>query len=178
MREIIVDRETEAKAFVLFEFTKGNIAEIKDRYILGQLHSAIDSPWSTALPVGIRTALAHSVSEELEDRFLLESMDKDTDMGVKSAIKNAAIKVKGQHGIKNGPWADHTATPMSSIMPIRRSSRDSVTVRASCSMKSKSPKDTELSQARSGQATFQESDGNGSMTSNPSSCWRIRPENS
>ena len=106
MREIIVDRETEAKAFVLFELTKGNIAEIKDRYILGQLHSAIDSPWSTALPVGIRTALAHSVSEELEDRFLLDSMDKDTDMGVKSAIKNAAIKVKGQHGIKNGPWAD------------------------------------------------------------------------
>ena len=106
MREIIVERETEAKAFVLFELTKGNIAEIKDRYILGQLHSAIDSPWSTALPVGIRTALAHSVSEELEDRFLLDSMDKDTDMGVKSAIKNAAIKVKGQHGIKNGPWAD------------------------------------------------------------------------
>lgn len=91
MREIIVDRETEAKAFVLFELTKGNIAEIKDRYILGQLHSAIDSPWSTALPVGIRTALAHSVSEELEDRFLLDSMDKDTDLGVKSAIKNAAI---------------------------------------------------------------------------------------
>lgn len=106
MREIIVDRETEAKAFVLFELTKGNIAEIKDRYILGQLHSAIDSPWSTALPVGIRTALAHSVSEDLEDRFLLDSMDKDTDMGVKNAIKNAAIKVKGQHGIKNGPWAD------------------------------------------------------------------------
>ena len=106
MREIIVDRETEAKAFVLFELTKGNIAEIKDRYILEQLHSANDSPWSTALPVGIRTALAHSVSEELEDRFLLDSMDKDTDMGVKSAIKNAAIKVKDQHGIKNGPWAD------------------------------------------------------------------------
>lgn len=36
MREIIVDRENGAKAFVLFELTKGNIAEIKDRYILGQ----------------------------------------------------------------------------------------------------------------------------------------------
>ena len=34
LREIIVDRETGAKAFVLFELTKGNIAEIKDRYIL------------------------------------------------------------------------------------------------------------------------------------------------
>lgn len=31
MREIIVDRENGAKAFVLFELTKGNIAEIKDR---------------------------------------------------------------------------------------------------------------------------------------------------
>lgn len=44
MREIIVDRENGAKAFVLFELTKGNIAEIKDRYILEQLRSAIDSP--------------------------------------------------------------------------------------------------------------------------------------
>ena len=43
MREIIVDRENGAKAFVLFELTKGNIAEIKDRYILEQLRSAIDS---------------------------------------------------------------------------------------------------------------------------------------
>lgn len=32
LREIIVDRENGAKAFVLFELTKGNIAEIKDRY--------------------------------------------------------------------------------------------------------------------------------------------------
>lgn len=50
LREIIVDRENGAKAFVLFELTKGNIAEIKDRYILEQLRSAIDSPcafWRT-----------------------------------------------------------------------------------------------------------------------------------
>lgn len=106
MREIIVDRETGAKAFVLFELTKGNIAEIKDRYILEQLRSAIDSPWSTALPDGIRSALTRSVSEEMEDRFLLENMDKDTDMSVRSAIRSAVIKVKGQHGVKNGPWAD------------------------------------------------------------------------
>ena len=46
MREIIVDRENGAKAFVLFELTKGNIAEIKDRYILEQLRSAIESPWT------------------------------------------------------------------------------------------------------------------------------------
>lgn len=65
MREIIVDRENGAKAFVLFELTKGNIAEIKDRYILEQLRSAIDSPWSTALPDGIRSALTRSVSEEM-----------------------------------------------------------------------------------------------------------------
>ena len=71
MREIIVDRENGAKAFVLFELTKGNIAEIKDRYILEQLRSAIDSPWSTALPDGIRSALTRSVSEEMEDRFLV-----------------------------------------------------------------------------------------------------------
>ena len=106
MREIIVDRENGAKAFVLFELTKGNIAEIKDRYILGQLRSAIDSPWSTALPDGIRSALTRSVSEEMEDRFLLENMDKDTDRSVRSAIRSALIKVKGQHGVKNGPWAD------------------------------------------------------------------------
>ena len=106
MREIIVDRENGAKAFVLFELTKGNIAEIKDRYILEQLRSAIDSPWSTALPDGIRSALTRSVSEEMEDRFLLENMDKDTDMSVRSAIRSAVIKVKGQHGVKNGPWAD------------------------------------------------------------------------
>ena len=106
MREIIVDRENGAKAFVLFELTKGNIAEIKDRYILEQLRSAIDSPWSTALPDGIRSALIRSVSEEMEDRFLLENMDKDTDMSVKSAIRSAAIKVKDQHGVKNGPWTD------------------------------------------------------------------------
>ena len=106
MREIIVDRENGAKAFVLFELTKGNIAEIKDRYILEQLRSAIDSPWSTALPDGIRSALTRSVSEEMEDRFLLENMDKDTDMSVKSAIRSALIKVKGQHGVKNGPWTD------------------------------------------------------------------------
>lgn len=93
MREIIVDRGNGAKAFVLFELTKGNIAEIKDRYILEQLRSAIDSPWSTALPDGIRSALIRSVSEEMEDRFLLENMDKDTDMSVKSAIRSAAIKV-------------------------------------------------------------------------------------
>lgn len=92
MREIIVDRGNGAKAFVLFELTKGNIAEIKDRYILEQLRSAIDSPWSTALPDGIRSALIRSVSEEMEDRFLLENMDKDTDMSVKSAIRSAAIK--------------------------------------------------------------------------------------
>ena len=36
LREIIVDRENGAKAFVLFELTKGNIAEIKDQYILVQ----------------------------------------------------------------------------------------------------------------------------------------------
>lgn len=106
LREIIVDRENGAKAFVLFELTKGNIAEIKDRYILEQLRSAIDSPWSTALPDGIRSALTRSVSEEMEDRFLLENMDKDTDMSVKSAIRSALIKVKGQHGVKNGPWTD------------------------------------------------------------------------
>jgi len=106
LREIIVDRENGAKAFVLFELTKGNIAEIKDRYILEQLRSAIDSPWSTALPDGIRSALTRSVSEEMEDRFLLENMDKDTDMSVKSAIRSAAIKVKDQHGVKNGPWTD------------------------------------------------------------------------
>ena len=106
MREIIVDRENGAKAFVLFELTKGNIAEIKDRYILEQLRSAIDSPWSTALPDGIRSALTRSVSEEMEDRFLLENMDKDTDMSVRSAIRSAVIKVKGQHGVKNGPWTD------------------------------------------------------------------------
>ena len=93
MREIIVDRGNGAKAFVLFELTKGNIAEIKDRYILEQLRSAIDSPWSTALPDGIRSALIRSVSEEMEDRFLLENMDKDTDMSVKSAIRSAAIIV-------------------------------------------------------------------------------------
>ena len=63
LREIIVDRGNGAKAFVLFELTKGNIAEIKDRYILEQLRSAIDSPWSTALPDGIRSALIRSVSE-------------------------------------------------------------------------------------------------------------------
>lgn len=91
LREIIVDRGNGAKAFVLFELTKGNIAEIKDRYILEQLRSAIDSPWSTALPDGIRSALIRSVSEEMEDRFLLENMDKDTDMSVKSAIRSAAI---------------------------------------------------------------------------------------
>lgn len=106
MREIIVDRENGAKAFVLFELTKGNIAEIKDRYILEQLRSAIDSPWSTALPDGIRSALTRSVSEEMEDRFLLENMDKDTDRSVRSAIRSAVIKVKGQHEVKNGPWAD------------------------------------------------------------------------
>lgn len=106
MREIIVDRENGAKAFVLFELTKGNIAEIKDRYILEQLRSAIDSPWSTALPDGIRSALTRSVSEEMEDRFLLENMDKDTDRSVRNAIRSAVIKVKGQHGVKNGPWAD------------------------------------------------------------------------
>lgn len=106
MREIIVDRENGAKAFVLFELTKDNIAEIKDRYILEQLRSAIDSPWSTALPDGIRSALTRSVSEEMEDRFLLENMDKDTDRSVRSAIRSAVIKVKGQHGVKNGPWAD------------------------------------------------------------------------
>lgn len=92
MREIIVDRENGAKAFVLFELTKGNIAEIKDRYILEQLRSAIDSPWSTALPDGIRSALTRSVSEEMEDRFLLENMDKDTDMSVRSAIRSAVIR--------------------------------------------------------------------------------------
>ena len=178
LREIIVDRENGAKAFVLFELTKGNIAEIKDRYILGQLRSAIDSPWSTALPDGIRSALTRSVSEEMEDRFLLENMDKDTDRSVRSAIRSALIKVKGQHGVKNGPGPMHTAMPMSSIMPTRRLSRDSVMVRASCSMKSKSPKDTELFQVRNGQATFRESAGNGSTTSSPSSCWRIRPGNS
>lgn len=103
LREIIVDRENGAKAFVLFELTKGNIAEIKDRYILEQLRSAIDSPWSTALPDGIRSALIRSVSEEMEDRFLLENMDKDTDMSVKSAIRSAAIKVKDQHvSLNNG----------------------------------------------------------------------------
>ena len=91
MREIIVDRENGAKAFVLFELTKGNIAEIKDRYILEQLRSAIDSPWSTALPDGIRSALTRSVSEEMEDRFLLENMDKDTDRSVRSAIRSAVI---------------------------------------------------------------------------------------
>ena len=85
---------------------KGNIAEVKDRYILEQLRSAIDSPWSTALPDGIRSALMRSVSEEMEDRFLLENMDKDTDRSVKSAIRSAVIKVKGQHGVKNGPWTD------------------------------------------------------------------------
>lgn len=106
LREIIVDRENGAKAFVLFELTKGNIAEIKDRYILEQLRSAIDSPWSTALPDGIRSALTRSVSEEMEDRFLLENMDKDTDRSVRNAIRSAVIKVKGQHGVKNGPWAD------------------------------------------------------------------------
>lgn len=106
LREIIVDRENGAKAFVLFELTKGNIAEIKDRYILEQLRSAIDNPWSTALPDGIRSALTRSVSEEMEDRFLLENMDKDTDRSVRSAIRSAVIKVKGQHGVKNGPWAD------------------------------------------------------------------------
>lgn len=106
MREIIVDRENGAKAFVLFELTKGNIAEIKDQYILEQLRSAIDSPWSTALPDGIRSALTRSVSEEMEDRFLLENMDKDTDRSVRNAIRSAVIKVKGQHGVKNGPWAD------------------------------------------------------------------------
>ena len=42
----------------------------------------------------------------MEDRFLLENMDKDTDMSVKSAIRSAAIKVKDQHGVKNGPWTD------------------------------------------------------------------------
>lgn len=93
LREIIVDRGNGAKAFVLFELTKGNIAEIKDRYILEQLRSAIDSPWSTALPDGIRSALIRSVSEEMEDRFLLENMDKDTDMSVKSAIRSAAISL-------------------------------------------------------------------------------------
>ena len=92
MREIIVDRENGAKAFVLFELTKGNIAEIKDRYILEQLRSAIDSPWSTALPDGIRSALTRSVSEEMEDRFLLENMDKDTDRSVRSAIRSAVIR--------------------------------------------------------------------------------------
>ena len=98
MREIIVDRENGAKAFVLFELTKGNIAEIKDRYILGQLRSAIDSPWSTALPDGIRSALTRSVSEEMEDRFLLENMDKDTDRSVRSAIRSAVITVSGSKG--------------------------------------------------------------------------------
>ena len=44
----------EPRHLVPFELTKGNIAEIKDRYILEQLRSAIDSPWSTALPDGIR----------------------------------------------------------------------------------------------------------------------------
>lgn len=92
LREIIVDRENGAKAFVLFELTKGNIAEVKDRYILEQLRSAIDSPWSTALPDGIRSALMRSVSEEMEDRFLLENMDKDTDRSVKSAIRSAVIR--------------------------------------------------------------------------------------
>lgn len=96
MREIIVDRENGAKAFVLFELTKGNIAEIKDRYILEQLRSAIDSPWSTALPDGIRSALTRSVSEEMEDRFLLENMDKDTDRSVRSAIRSAVIISKMQ----------------------------------------------------------------------------------
>ena len=42
MREIIVDRENGAKAFVLFELTKGNIAEIKDRYF-----------WSNCVPQSI-----------------------------------------------------------------------------------------------------------------------------
>ncbi len=42
----------------------------------------------------------------MEDRFLLENMDKDTDISVRSAIRSAVIKVKGQHGVKNGPWTD------------------------------------------------------------------------
>ena len=91
LREIIVDRENGAKAFVLFELTKGNIAEIKDRYILEQLRSASDSPWSTALPDGIRSALTRSVSEEMEDRFLLENMDKDTDRSVRNAIRSCLL---------------------------------------------------------------------------------------
>lgn len=178
MREIIVDRENGAKAFVLFELTKGNIAEIKDRYILEQLRSAIDSPWSTALPDGIRPALTRSVSEEMEDRFLLENMDKDTDMSVRSAIRSAVIKVKGQHGVKNGPWTDAYGDADVLDYAYQEIITRFSMVRAPCSMKSKSLKDTELSQVRNGQATFRESDGNGSMTSTPSSCWRIRPESS
>ena len=50
LREIIVDRGNGAKAFVLFELTKGNIAEIKDRYILWQLRSAIDSLGALPFP--------------------------------------------------------------------------------------------------------------------------------
>ena len=42
----------------------------------------------------------------MEDRFLLENMDKDTDRSVRNAIRSAVIKVKGQHGVKNGPWTD------------------------------------------------------------------------
>lgn len=99
LREIIVDRGNGAKAFVLFELTKGNIAEIKDRYILEQLRSAIDSPWSTALPDGIRSALTRSVSEEMEDRFLLENMDKDTDRSVRNAIRSAVITVTTGYGL-------------------------------------------------------------------------------
>lgn len=70
-------------------------------------------------------------------------------------------------GSKTDPGPMHTAMPMSSIMPTRRLSRDSAMVRAPCSMKSKSLKDTGLSQVRNGQATFRESDENGSMTSTP-----------
>ncbi len=127
---------------------------------LGQLRSAIDSPWSTALPDGIRSALTRSVSEEMEDRFLLENMDKDTDRSVRSAIRSAADKGQRGWGQKT-PQPMHTAMPMSSIMPTRRLSRDSAMVRAPCSMKSKSLKDTGLSQVRNGQATFRESDGMG-----------------
>lgn len=106
MREIIIDRKNGTKAFVLFDLTKGNIAEIKDRYILKQMKAAIDNPWNTTLPVAIHSALVNSVSEELEDRLLLNSMNRDINTGVKDAIKNAVNEIKGKHGIKNGLWAD------------------------------------------------------------------------
>ena len=62
------------------------------------------------------------------------------------------IKVKGQHGVKNGPWAD--AYGDADVLDyayqeiITRFSDGP----APCSMKSKSLKDTGLSQVRNGQA--------------------------